>query len=323
MHDVLTDLQKSEIELEKGESSEFSLTGSLKDHLIGHLIKEFVKTLYIYKIVNGTFQIDISIVPLQDNSENFDNELSSNQLVQFPVKESGLAEFLNEKNTGLPKRIMRVNFPLSEDDQFLAGNISIAFKLADFDINPLRPIPNPKKNSVKGQLIYRKYMRRNNVDSRSVSMKNVTISNTDIKDGSNLFTVDYMYKFNLGSLIPQAKKIDIHFGRLEGRGHYKTGMFSYLRSLFERKEKSIKKSPWVIKGKYRSSGFQFAVKELSFNVEKKKFDLNGHMKGARRLRTVNHEDRRGIYSMEKNGKKLIEHLKLKSYFAPVIEEGEY
>ncbi len=283
LYDVLEDIKKADIAKEKGESeSSVSVTSSLKDHFVQHLLKEFVKTLYLYKILNGTFQFDIAVVPLDDNPLTFATEFSSNQLVIYPdenISPASLSKELEQGSMDLPKRIARLEFPHQrEGDIFLAGNISVAFKLVDFDINPLRPIPNTKKNAVKGTIIYRKYIRKGvkyfTFRCHKKSCHKMKINDIEYDDDRYL-TVDYIYNFNLKNLLPKLDIVRFYPGTLKGRGYYKTGIFSHLATVWDREEKSVKGS-WLLSGKYKHQPFTFKLRKIELNLIKNKISVEGY-----------------------------------------------
>ncbi len=314
MHDVLLDMKSAG-------DKKISLVASMKGNITGHLLNEFVKTLYFYKIVSGTFQFDIAIVPLTDSPKNFSNELSSNQLLQFSST-GNMSKLLQQKDHGVAKQISKVFFPVKGDEQFLGGNISIAFKLLDFDINPLKPIPNIKKNAVKGQIVYRKYLRKNNLDMSSVNTRQVSFSSVKIREGkSQHITADYIYDFNLAHLIPALQRVDIWPGVLKGRRHYATGVISHLKSVFQKKESSIKGKNWQVRGTSLINNidapFYLSLKKISYFSEQHKFKVTGNIRFEDIM--LQNSDDDNTFELDTYGESLTHYLRLDHLVNPVVE----
>jgi predicted Rdx family selenoprotein len=141
----------------------------------------------------------------------------------------------------------------------------------DFDFNPLRPIPNTKKNAVKGEVIIRKYYQMNlPVESLRTTQLQMQL---DTKKGRDTyFTMDNIYEFNLKQLTPKFTKTVLYPGVLKSRRHMKTGLLSHLTYLRFKREKTVKGRKWVFHGKYLqqnlNENFSATIKRISFTPKK-------------------------------------------------------
>ena len=259
-----------------------SAVGQFKGNLVKHILKNFVKTFYFYKIVNGSFQFGMNIAPMADSPDSFENELGSNQLINLN-EDFKLASFLKKKKEGLPEKIISANIPMgSKTVEFVGGDVTLWIKLLDFDINPLKPIPNPKKNAVKGVISYRKYFRINENIFERLSNNNIDVTGLKMfkKGKSQYMTIDYDYEFNLKTLLPKLKNVTLHFGILKGRGIYKTGLLS--RIFFRGPtDKSLKFPALELNGNWRGDvrnhNFDFSLRKISYNTVKDKFKWGGNL----------------------------------------------
>jgi predicted Rdx family selenoprotein len=266
MHDVLMDLKKGSKDHEK----QGAITALIKKHAVEYILKEFVKTLYLYKIVNGNFEFNISVVPYPDTSASFDNEFSSNQLIIVPV-DGSLSSYLKQDELGLPEKIAQVKFPQSDNPYFVGGNLSLRIKLLDFDFNPLKPIPNTKKNAIKGEIVIRKYYKMN-LPTEQLRTAQLQMKLDTKKGRDTYFTVDNIYKFNLKKLSPQFHQTILYPGVLQSRRHMKTGLLSHLTYLRFKHEKSLRGRKWLFRGEYLqqnlNSNFLATVRHISFTPRK-------------------------------------------------------
>ena len=142
-----------------------SLLNRFKGNLTEALLQEFVKTLYVYKILNGTIQVNLQFSPEPDSPYSMQNELANNHLVHFGDTNSTwqkLDVLLNQSATNQSANL--VHNPLvkenvqKEGKAFIGGNITLWLKLVDLNWEPFKqPIPRTRENAVKGFIRFRKF----------------------------------------------------------------------------------------------------------------------------------------------------------------------
>ncbi len=205
-------------------NGEGKLVEKLKRNIMSEFLEEFVKTLTFYKIVNGTIQFDFYFLPEADSPSDFSNELASNRLIR--LKEAGtLGSKLQELDTWtvtgqfarMRSSLAQLSNPGAEGDyRYAGGVISINIKLLDmrWDIFH-RPIPNTKKNAVKGFVRYRRYFIRKDLKSDLDACGKLAFSSENSQgSGRQFVTVDIYKGFNLANFLPQRETLEVFPGRL-------------------------------------------------------------------------------------------------------------
>lgn len=196
----------------------------LQSNLVEQILKEFVMTLKVYKIISKTLQFDVYFVPSFDSPETLVPEFSNNGLVQLEQTgrltgdlkrlddwklTSALSAFAKES---------RAVAPADESGYRRIGSVlTVNIKILDMDWDISRPIPKTKQNAVKGFVRVRRYFAGPaGSDKPGSCEKGFTLKSAQIRGESNEHwtTVDAIYSFNLASFLPKADRIEIFPGRL-------------------------------------------------------------------------------------------------------------
>ncbi|GEM_PF-3823703 len=196
------------------------LSKILKDNLIESFIGNFVKTLAVYKIINGVFQFDINFNPKNDHWTNYDNELSSNQLIR--INQTGLLEEqLNDASKSVVDHIVDTTFKIPSSDNtyhYAGGVVTLWVKLLDILASPTQPL-----KLVDSFIRYRRYYRMNNaIEFTSLGIGGNSGMIDDIKKApgednkynAEFVTVDVYKKINRTTFAPYLDKADVYFGKL-------------------------------------------------------------------------------------------------------------
>lgn len=263
---------------------EGGMFGALKGNLINSFVENFVKTLYIYKIVDGTFQIDIHFSAKNDNPNNFSKEFDSNQLI---VASDSLKEaILNSKMTTRPDlAVSQVTWPKKESPlQYTGGTISLWIKLLDLDIEFKKPIPTIA-NVVKGHFKFRRYFKVNpeylstiKHSGKDIKINGVRFVSENRKD--SYITVDLYKTYNLKNIPPKYDRLEIAFNGLVAPQIHKK---SFWHSLFPQKVEVSEKGKFVLEGelnpKFLSRGERFTTElnKLVYNFNDSSFTRKSEM----------------------------------------------
>jgi len=271
------------------------ITALLKENLIKNIVSNYIKTAQVFKIFNGTFQIDLNFTPKEHLNINYDHELSTNQLINFENSGSLYDELVSSEISNA-KQMASIDFPVSTElYQYTGGSISIWLKLLDMSFNPLKPIPNPKKNAVKGFVRYRRYFKVNSPSRMDFQLNSEAVTSNLLhfkknKEGtinSRFITVDIIKEFNLKNLIPKDGRMEIHFGNIVPNNIKKGNI---IRNFFSKKEKKINTGELSFSGEfkgYRNGTYKSTIKKLVYDFKKKRFSskskistrLRGHFNG--------------------------------------------
>lgn len=318
--------KKTETAEEGVESHDKGLVALIKGNLINNLVDNFVKTIKVYKIINGTFQIDLNFVPKVQKEFGYGPELASNELVNWSQKDSLFNE-LKKEDVPLHQKILETPVPSGSNTyQYKGGQITIWFKV--MDLVPTLHLPNPKKRGVKGFIRLRRYYRApelantdpfiedkdfrlNMVHFKSLKKKN--------KNGvsENFVTADIYKEFDLENPVPKLDRVELHFGKVLPDNFHKN---SLIGRLFAYKEKTIETSELNLYGvlKYHDKEYVFEsqLNKLVFDFKSgefskkskiktvfKKSNLKGPQLGSAQLKVYNK-------LLEEHGLKLIESFKL-------------
>lgn len=250
-----------------------------KENLISSFVKHFVKTVRIFQIVSGEFQIDLNFVPRAEKQLNYNSQLKTNQLISYD-RVNELSLFLNQEEQRLDQKILSFEIPPSTKTfQYKGGQISIWLKLLDMDFDFDQPIPNPKKNAIKGFVRYRKYYRANNLNAIFPNLKGDFHQLTEVhfkkidEQKDSMVTLDHYKSFNapgsgLANMIPKNDSLEIYFGKMKSDNFHREGFFG---KLFGKKHKDVDTAELFINGKAKYNGSE---REIKVSLRKLVYDFN-------------------------------------------------
>lgn len=251
----------------------------LKQNIYKGFVENFIKTINIGKMINGQFQFDFEFYPFMDIELNYDRELSSNQLIRLDDDKS-IDKLINEETKDISQEIYSMPWPDSgEYYQYVGGNLTLWIKVFDLVWHPSQPIPNPKKNAIKGFVRYRRYFKVNPQNNKIHEIKNSNfdidhiIYKKDENEEKRFLTVDVFKQFDLENQIPQLDKMEIHFGKLLPSNIVHD---SILEDLLSKDLPAIDTGEMVLSGKYQSE--LNGTKKLNTNIKVKKlvYDFKNH-----------------------------------------------
>lgn len=316
-------LSKSFMELNAGDDPSATLSALVKKNLVAEVMDKFVKTLYVYKIFDGNFQVDFIFTPRAINSINYHHELSTNQLVN--LEETGtLYDKLTRKQISLTEQIKNNPVPNNGDlYQYIAGAISINLELAD--MTPAFKVPDPKKNVVKGEVKFRKYYRINDRSllNFSVKKKDFTVDTVHLKDEKDskehMMTVDVVKKFNLKEIIPKNDRIEISFGEITDLKIEKRNLWSRFMAFVN--GENITTSSLNFYGKYEGEEYKAKINKLVYSFEDRKFTSDSKISLKMDFSVHNRDNQRNQKDywykkdlLENSRDELITQLKLNTFF---------
>ena len=239
---------------EAGESAEVEGEGKtplfkiFKEELVKELTENFIKTLAIFKIYDGTFQIDLSFVPEKNLAATFDNEFFSNQL----IRESEKGKFF-EKMKMPRKSILEKVYENPPTDrelpiQYAGGNITVWLNLLDG-----RLVMSPGKMAARGFIRFRRYYKINgpafNIKHESEEM---AVSSSSlvaaVKNGKHYMTVDVYNTFDSKNMSPTPDKMEVTFGELLDNEFFAD---SFFKKIITSSLASLKTSELVLAGKIK------------------------------------------------------------------------
>lgn len=254
---------------------EAALLSLVKENLSESFLKNFIKTVRIHNLVNATFQFDLFFTPKLHRQLNFKEELKTNQLINLDDVGNSYQDLISE-DKGQIEKILASKIPYEGEKQFVGGSITIWIKVLDTAWNPLKPIPDPKKNAVKGFLRFRKYIRVNQKISHTSNSGVVDMVHIEplIENTPIYYTVDVIKTFNLGDLIPKLARLEVYPGILESNNMRKG---SALRRLFSKGEKSIETAHYNAHGKIQGIPFTARLDKLVYDYGKKKWLWDSHL----------------------------------------------
>lgn len=210
-------------------TNEATLANRLKKNVMESILEEFVYTLYVLKIINGTIQADVHFFPVNDSPFDLTAELDNNNLIlgdqrgklALKLEDLGSKTDTQRIAAAMKNEVVRARAE-SGEYKYLGGSISLWIKIADLRWNPLEKfLPDPKKNAVKGFLRFRRHyladpLRKAGIDCGSgLRLKELRFGpSKEATDTKQFVTVDVYKDFNLGSLLPKNESADIYFGLL-------------------------------------------------------------------------------------------------------------
>ena len=317
-------LKKTFGEMMKDSSGNKKLPATAPKFIIKEAINKFVYNLKFYKLIDLNFELDLEFAPRNVNFNNYYEELQTNQLVNID-KKGTLVKSLNSFDQTLPQKILTADIPSTGHIyQYLGGAITIAPEILDTTWKITKPIPNPKKNALKGLVRLRKYYRVNqtqNFDLKTLFKDqkdldvDVTLFKTKKKFKTPFITVDTIYSFNLENLLPKKERVVIHFGKLISLDKKHDNIVKRILQVFK-KSNDIKTSDLIITGKYTGHGeimpenFEAQLKRIEYDVKKKKFTkVNFHtFSGASATSDVEYDLKQGL--LKGNAEEFIKQLEL-------------
>jgi len=269
------------------------LLGKLKKNLTEEFLKEFVYTLQVFKIFNGTIQFDLYFIPDQDSPDDYSNEYSSNRLVRLQETGSLRTQLNEEESWTMTGQLGKASQKLIELNRssgsqprqlYAGGAVSVYLKLLDMRWNPFKPIPNPKKNALKGFIRYRRYfIHDGQLAPASCKTDRVSIEKIEWSSGKQqvdqLLTVDLYKSFNLAAMAPTAETLEIFPGRWLATNQGRRGLLPSGFLGFKNHEwvgKSLKTGYVYVSGKASVMGapsvFDQRLNSLVYSFGKKRFD---------------------------------------------------
>lgn len=266
-------LAKTLVLPENGDPKE-SIIKIFKENFMQELITRFVKTLKVYKIINGSFQIDLNFIPRVSAHFNFDEELSSNQLIRWDSLSEHELELESIHHT-IAQKVLSLSLPNNDDPfQYKGGQISLWFKLVD--LKPKFKINSDKKTMASGFIRYRKYLRAPHL-LKPIKLKGNdklkfdNISFKPYRQRDPYITVDIYQDFDSQTPNSKLSHVAFHFGTLlEDNFHNNS-----LLTTFHKGKSPIKTGELIFKGTYQMRGhsykFKSLVKSLVFDFRKENF----------------------------------------------------
>lgn len=276
-------------------------------NLYSGFIDNFIKTISVTKIINGQFQFDFEFVPSFQQQITFENELSTNQLINIS-KKSNLLNYIEKEELDLSQKIVNISWPDSGDlYQYSGGNITLWFKFLDMVWRPSQPIPNPKKNAVKGHIRFRKYFKVNPNNGKNSFLKNHFFEfenytfKKDKKNQTRFITVDIYKSFNLDEMTPQLDRMEIHFGKVLASNEIHDSIVENLISI---DKPDINTGVFILRGHFISDlanqkkiQSQISVKKLIYNFKDKEFESDSKVVVTLTGNSMTPEEK-GIYKNE-------------------------
>ncbi len=286
---IRTSLIEKDAELsEEGiEAHDKGLTTLIKGHLIHNLIDNFVKTVKVYRIANGTFQIDLNFTPRVQAQFGYDEELKSNEFINWS-KKGTLKSLVESEEKPFHQKILETPVPFGDQTyQYKGGQVTLWFKV--MDMVPQLQLPNPKKRAVKGFIRLRRYFRApqlannkpfiededfrlNMVHFKSLKQKN----RIGVKE--NFVTVDLYKEVNLENPKPVLDRVELHFGKVLPDNFHKN---SLIGRLFAYKDKVIKTSEMNLHGVLNFKGrdylFETRLDKLVYDFKEGEFSKKSKM----------------------------------------------
>lgn len=252
-----------------------------KQDLIQSVIANFIKTLKVYKIVNGIFQYDVHFIAEEDSPLDYSPEMASNQLIdisQVATLTSRIAEAKDAtKIVKKIKHLPNILPPISGDSsmyQYLGGTVSIWVSL-------LAPkfLPTLTKNALNGFVRYRRYFRVNHLPHLALNADrrlhlDKAFWHAD-KPQDQIVTVDIIKTFNLQTMKPQLNTLEISFGQiLNPRDHQgKWWSTVYRPARMQDGQTGFLKLVGKVAWQAYSIDFQLDMQKLVYRFDRRQMDL--------------------------------------------------
>lgn len=256
-----------------------------KESLLEKILKNFIYTLKIYKIVDGTFRVDFNFTKEMTPNVSPLDELYSNQIINYAVS-GGLYQQMQAKQQTLPEKIIYSKIPkTAETYQFMGGVITFTVEIL-----------NIQSGLFKGTLRIRKFLRINEIsdisfDTNDEFVRTKTFHLKKKNDENELFlTVDLYKNFELNSdqsinvnnvggktkdIAIVNDRIEFHFGDVLSSSDEKVhGILQRIISIFS-PGKDISTFDFNIEGKIKIEGrekeFRSTLKTLVYDFKQKSF----------------------------------------------------
>jgi hypothetical protein len=225
-----------------------------KENFVKSLVETYIRELDKEKINEGEFQLNLNFTPKEQINISYNEELSTNQLINFDDAGS-LYDDLLDKEPTLAKQVIKTDFPVgTELYQYVGGSIAIDLKL--------------KQEKLAGFVRYRRYFKINYPSRMDFDLAADGISSKMLhfkknKEGitnSRYITVDVIKNFNQDNLTPKAGRIEIYYG-----------------DVISNQEKAINTSDLIFTGEYsgvRDGSYKASIEKLVYDFETKKFSNN-------------------------------------------------
>jgi hypothetical protein len=302
--------------------SAFNLVSALKSNVYKSALKKFVKSLSVRHILDGKFHININFTPKFSQNINYENELSSNQLIDMNHTNGLMSEVFKGTQSSIQNIWKNGMVSGSEVYQYTGGSIDIIVKLLDTNVR--LKVPNPKKNLVKGKVRYRKYIKVNNPSFVSFEHRfeeyhiyHAKFKNTEGKNP--IMTVDLFKEFNLENPIPKDKLLVIYPGELIPANFKADDWINQVFTVILLKnESSIKTGELQLYGTYRGQSFTAFVDKLVYSIPNKNFTKKSKIRIRIKTRRFNNPLRKKkikSYILRNLKDNFIEELKLEKYHA--------
>ncbi|OFZ71534.1 MAG: hypothetical protein A2451_16485, partial [Bdellovibrionales bacterium RIFOXYC2_FULL_39_8] len=250
-----------------------SLLSIAKQEFMASFMKNFVKTITFYKLIDRDIQIDFKFIPTKENPQDYSYELSTNHLLNISNTDK-----LFPQITGKNKRIInqvatQKREPNHQRYQYAGGAISIWVKVLD------SLLPGTQEHAVKGMVRYRRYFIDHEPANHKIHQEQEEVLANQLifarTDSVPFLTVDVIKKFNVKSLIPSLDKMIVYPGYLVEPDLYKEGI---VEDLLSPSTKPIKAGELQITGSVKSSSqkynYNLHLKKLVFDFATKTFDTN-------------------------------------------------
>ncbi len=276
-----------------GEDKE-SLIKLFQENLMEELIDNFVKTLKLYKIVNGSFQIDLNFTPRVTPQFNFNEELSSNQLIQWDAISEHELEVETIKHS-VAKRAISIELPYNHEPfQYKGGQISLWFKLVD--LTPDLQLNSPKERVASGFIRYRKFYKAPHFLETIKLNGNSKISFESAsfiayKERAPYVTVDVYQEFNFNNPIPKLDRVEFHFGKLLEDNFHRDSLLPS----FHKKRDPIQTGELLFRGHFQKAGHQYSfdsvIQSLVFDFRRGDFNRDSNILTMVKSRTNTSQQR--------------------------------
>ncbi|OUR96299.1 hypothetical protein A9Q84_08045 [Halobacteriovorax marinus] len=318
---------------EEQSNSSSSVSELFKKSIVENSISKFVNTLYLFEVMNGKFQIDMNFTPQFIQNLTYENELSSNQLVD--IKRLNLKEELKEISKSQIQTIIETPIPhVNEKYQYSGGSISIQLNIIDLKWNPKKSMIDPKNSSLNGHIRFRRYYRANKLSDLGLDIEGKTLKvemfQLRKKEGesNNYITVDLYKTFDLNNMSPKRDRIEINFGKLLSNSP-KNG--TWLRNVFDDREDHYETGDLYLHGKYKSHATtiktQVKLEKLIYSFKEKSFSKKSKIIVLLKGRIPTHINRsREKFNIKKElredlADKIVKSLKLDHFYGNLDTSG--
>jgi len=225
----------------------------LDERLLSELLANIQSSLALSKIQSGKFQINFNFKPQVIPFFNYENELSSHQLIQWDkVKAHDLV--LEDAAASLTETAYSTDIPYNNEPfQYKGGQISL-----------ILDIQNNDQSFIIGSIRYRKFFKAPLLEEKIQLNGNNKMSVDHIyflknQNRAPYITVDIYQSFDSNQNIPKLEKVEFHLGKLSS----------------DTDKKSILTGELILNGTYTKTGHRFEyetiLKSLVFDLRQGDF----------------------------------------------------